>query len=630
MKTNRTNYRLRGKKNTTNSKLNGIEQSTLDTFIENKDKVDYRDLKRSDFDGFDESGDFNDDDYALPNKKKIRLNDYDLQTVTSTTCSEQSNNFQKQGQFTQNLNSTKAGNKKGVIEEIFEGSVSDRKCLQMKDSESLNNSIFPSQFMNFKSSANYYDSNPHSLSDQKNSKNFLNDEKNNTITLPIKRDSEIKVSSSTNDLIQKIRQGRPLNASNTKRDPTSFAIVNPKARIDLNLIKTKKDTEGLNELNLKNRFSEPKNRVSLTKKTDDLIKKIKSKGKSSLAKKSLIEEIQREKSLVNSTNIVKNFELKENSVTRETTLNEDDEEKTINKILSTPSMKEKYLEVTKPGSFLQLPAAFNRLFNIFKQIDQIIVLFQQKSHPTFWVNVQTQVVKLLQIRISIQDFQRVLSVFPDCYKVELITNEKSHNLEFYITFPEDDYKTKNTSSESYLNQRKCHFREKLINIVTEHHNGWLKENKFKAHNPEQHSTWHVGFDLHSLKDEIILLNDLPIKRQEVTMTIKQFLQNKDNSLDDSVKKTMEAAEKKFPNFIPYKPTDSKQEETQTLKQKLINIIKQKEKALAEKINEEKLAKESGANFSNNTKELKLIAQCLKMHYASRQVSNMFIVKVIDF
>ena len=34
MKGKRTNYRLRGKKITTDSKLNPIEQSTLDSFVE--------------------------------------------------------------------------------------------------------------------------------------------------------------------------------------------------------------------------------------------------------------------------------------------------------------------------------------------------------------------------------------------------------------------------------------------------------------------------------------------------------------------------------------------------------------------------------------------------------------------
>ena len=614
MKTNKNSYRLRSKVVTTNSKITAPEQTNLDSFVDIKENVDYKDLKRQNIEAFDDLGDF-EDDQILHNRKKIRLNDYELQTVTSTVGSEQS---QTKDVVDQNLK--KMANKKGAFSEILESNSSQKKSLNFKDNESLNNSMFPSQVMNFQNPTKYYDSNPDSVLDRQGSKNFENDQKYNTIMLPIKKNLNVNVSSTTVQLIQKVRQEKSLNLGNENKAPTSFATVNPKARIDLNQIKAKRASPDQKYSNSNQKFAEPKNRVSLSKKTEEIIKNIKSKAKSSLKNQNLIEQIK------NSSKT----DIAENTVTRNKVQKEKNEEQAINKILSEPSMKDKYSEVTKPGKEIQLPADFSRLFNIFKQIDQILVLYQQKSNPTFWVNIQTQLVKLLQIRVSIQDFQRIQNVFPDSYKIELVTNEKSRNLEFYITFPENDYKTKNTFSEAYLNQRKGQFRGNLLNIVSEHHNGWIKENKFKAHNYELHRTWHVGFDLHSINNEHIPQKDLPARRSEVKLTVKEFLEKKENCLNEDIKKTMQAAEKNFPNFIPYKQTGPIQEGSQTQKERIIEVIKQKEKALAEKINEDKKAIESGANFQNHKKELKLIAQNLKMHYASRQVSNMFIVKVIDY
>ena len=160
MKTNKNSYRLRSKVVTTNSKITAPEQTNLDSFVDIKENVDYKDLKRQNIEAFDDLGDF-EDDQILHNRKKIRLNDYELQTVTSTVGSEQS---QTKDVVDQNLK--KMANKKGAFSEILESNSSQKKSLNFKDNESLNNSMFPSQIMNFQNPTKYYDSNPDSVLDR--------------------------------------------------------------------------------------------------------------------------------------------------------------------------------------------------------------------------------------------------------------------------------------------------------------------------------------------------------------------------------------------------------------------------------------------------------------------------------
>ena len=110
--------------------------------------------------------------------------------------------------------------------------------------------------------------------------------------LPIKKNLNVNVSSTTAQLIQRVRQEKSLNLGNENKAPTSFATVNPKARIDLNQIKAKRASPDQKYSNSNQKFAEPKNRVSLSKKTEEIIKNIKSKAKSSLKNQNLIEQIK--------------------------------------------------------------------------------------------------------------------------------------------------------------------------------------------------------------------------------------------------------------------------------------------------------------------------------------------------
>lgn len=77
------------------------------------------------------------------------------------------------------------------------------------------------------------------------------------------------------------------------------------------------------------------------------------------------------------------------------------------------------------------------------------------------------------------------------------------------------------------------------------------------------------------------------------------------------------------------PKNTLDSKTSPLKLSLVEIIKAKEKALMDQVNAER-SKPPELDFESKKQELGMMARSLKMYYASRKVSNMFMCQVIDY
>ena len=107
-----------------------------------------------------------------------------------------------------------------------------------------------------------------------------------------------------------------------------------------------------------------------------------------------------------------------------------------------------------------------------------------------------------------------------------------------------------------------------------------------------------------------------------------------NRLFEDYTKTQEEIERKISKSDLIKNNDdfpAKEEKSRIgkdlgLSEKLIEMVKEKERALAElKQNQSKFS-----DFSLRKNELKSIAKTIKMHYSIRNVRNMFYVNVIEY
>jgi hypothetical protein len=125
-------------------------------------------------------------------------------------------------------------------------------------------------------------------------------------------------------------------------------------------------------------------------------------------------------------------------------------------------------------------------------------------------------VKLLQIRVCIEDFQRILTVLPGAYQVELVHNEKTRQLELYISIPDN-------------------FRKKLVRLTEIHHAKFLAGREITSYDLGAQEVWHHEFELHRISVENIRMKELPVKPQVTVMSIKDFLKTGDCK-DTGIKK----------------------------------------------------------------------------------------------
>jgi hypothetical protein len=147
-------------------------------------------------------------------------------------------------------------------------------------------------------------------------------------------------------------------------------------------------------------------------------------------------------------------------------------------------------------------------------------------------------VKLLQIRVCIEDFQRILTVLPGAYQVELVHNEKTRQLEFYISIPDDENQNSGRHAANLdrtIHERKNNFRKKLVRLTEIHHAKFLAGREITSYDLGAQEVWHHEFELHRISVENIRMKELPVKPQVTVMSIKDFLKTGDCK-DTGIKK----------------------------------------------------------------------------------------------
>lgn len=213
-------------------------------------------------------------------------------------------------------------------------------------------------------------------------------------------------------------------------------------------------------------------------------------------------------------------------------------------------------------------------------------------------------------------------------------NEKNNkDWDLYLDFPnnENSHAFKKSFKDEQL-ARYNKFKENLILITKDYHERFLKTRQIPIHEYQyqRQQSWHSDFDIEKITP--IKNGPLPPKPQiSKTLSIKKFLELDNSQENDPMRSALMKVSNKYNNEegtpSKYRGMDSPLKRSSLGKQ-LISIVKEKERVANEQrqINSER---ENQKNFDGKGKELVHIAQMLKMHYATRGVSNMFLTKVVD-
>lgn len=206
---------------------------------------------------------------------------------------------------------------------------------------------------------------------------------------------------------------------------------------------------------------------------------------------------------------------------------------------------------------------------------------------------------------------------PESYRIDWGKKSEESSTEMILRFPQNDAIK---GSTGYLKFRSNAIKTLLMMRVEEYHSNFLKE-KNKVF--ESSKVWHPEFMVHDVPD--IPLTKLPdppsLQRPELIQTFlsKTTTTNPSDNLNPRV---MEIFERNFSSKIS---TSSESWSRKVgLSEELLSKIRIKEQLLKKEIatkEDEKI---------NNIEILLKIYEKLKVYYTMRNVSNMFLMNVVDY
>lgn len=452
-----------------------------------------------------------------------------------------------------------------------------------------------------------------------------------------KKEAHLKtLNFSTKNLIQKLK-----NEKNSKLRETLFdndddseecEIFHPGNSINFQTFKKERETE---KSNLRLLDSCPKSRVkdllSRRKNSD----KNKEKNKFKTPKKSKNDKIEFDptKHYLNSPKLRKDsrtisiIEKVKNEQSNSTNMIK-------HKLRSFKKLKlseriEEYKQLSLKKEF-HLSNKLEKLFSKFKYFDIVFDLSNQQNNGNcnFFKEISLKVLKSYRETYGVSELRKTL--FLEEFKLFQVLwdkNERHENRdELLLKLPDDDENNfKKKVNKMCLDKRAKLLREKMVDFVKTYHENFLKKNNLDF-SYEKEGCWHSDFDLSKEVPELPMI-DLPEKPNTSTFNQKMSLFFKAN--DDKFK-PMESAkyQRMLKKVNPFERKKSKEGESLSFEEIMIKAIKEKEKERLEQKKQSEMLKKRG--FSNKNKiQIVRVANSIKMHYNSRKLDNMFLVKVVE-
>lgn len=288
---------------------------------------------------------------------------------------------------------------------------------------------------------------------------------------------------------------------------------------------------------------------------------------------------------------------------------------------------QEYKELSKRRCF-SLNSDLYDLLNSFKFGDNIFSLLNQKhkTNCAFLSEISNRVLKTHKTNFEEIELRRILHLEEKLFKVNWELNERRNEEELLLKIPRDENELGAVLKE-FLSRREEDLREAMYEFVKGFHEEFLKKRKLK-YDYTREKCWHSDFDL-SKEVPHVPLAKLPQKPKEgygSNKKLQTFFKNDDNfknSKKSNFKKMLENS-----NAFAHSSKGKMEEEKLSFEDLLIMEIQRKEKMLKDQaINRENM--NGGFGIKGKRIEIVRIATSIKIIYHSRNVNNMFLVKVIN-
>lgn len=282
-----------------------------------------------------------------------------------------------------------------------------------------------------------------------------------------------------------------------------------------------------------------------------------------------------------------------------------------------------------------IPSCYDLLLKKFERLDFQVNFFTSKSKPTFFSTLQNSM-RSSHNAIDLPELQNILAISSGCYQIEWEKNESTNRWDLYISFPQDENNGKSYSqflSKTELDNRKKQFRDHIINLIQNRHEVFLKNQAppITNYNYKKEGVWHHQFNVEDIK-EVNESRDLPIKPkngENSYLTMREFQNH------GSEKNNFDEASTRLSSSMFCGEEDGQRSEAFTscstnLGVKLIEIVKEKERVLKKANSEVKDPSKSKGELVCDKSAVRNIVDNVRMYYACRKVSNMFLVNVVGY
>lgn len=299
---------------------------------------------------------------------------------------------------------------------------------------------------------------------------------------------------------------------------------------------------------------------------------------------------------------------------------------------------EKYKDLLV-GETLPLPIDLKNHLTIFKEIDTILYSYNCFNKTNFLNNIISFINTEKNITVTLENILKIMELSPWTYTLNWKYNEKYREDKLIINF--------NCSKEeiidcNFINKRYSSFSDDLYKYTKDKYILFTQSNNIKISNNSYDKydikVWSHKFDLHEIKLEAMATVP-PKKCVQHIKSINELLSKDKYIQENDVKKIIESNSEyqKNSNFIKnminnntinskikgfYEETANSGQPL-SIRDRILEEIKIKERI----INQIKLEKQ---NNSDNSEVYFEIVNKLKLYYNTRNVSNMFLVKIIEY
>ncbi|CAD8172179.1 unnamed protein product [Paramecium octaurelia] len=246
----------------------------------------------------------------------------------------------------------------------------------------------------------------------------------------------------------------------------------------------------------------------------------------------------------------------------------------VSSILAKTSLRERFsnLHLINTIDKMLMQSKYSSLCHIFKEIDEMLLFLQSQQKPPFFNTIQELLSQNSKIKVTQQDIQQILEIFPNAYEVNWSLNEK------LIRLDRSDLMIKtNIKSHVQLGERVIQFQQSMFDYIQK--NGVQIGLAILPQNPFQQI----------LKEKLQITDTLTKQIQQ--QTSKHEIQSQ----------------------VSKEPTNSK------VSQNLIEKLKQKKKL--EVVH---------SDLSAPKKQLIALSSLIHQYFLNRDVSNMFLTNVLKY